>query len=296
MVNTGSEVVALADAVGWLVQLQVASPTPTPGGARGFEQFTPGNLLYAGLFLLSAYFLAKSVSYVLSAAADRVAENRFRVAMFIPLTKFLIYGGSLYVVARTLFELGTAQLVALSGLLGAAIGFGLKDLLADVVGGLVLVVEKPFQVGDKVAVGDQYGEVVDIGIRSTRLLTPNDTLVVVPNFNFFNEMVANANTSDAEMMVVVEFHLAPGADASRAADIVEDALVTSPYVYVSEDHPFTVLVEDDLYYRTITGKAYVNDLRNEHAFKSDVSERVLAAFRAEGIDSPRVPGADVGFQ
>jgi small-conductance mechanosensitive channel len=138
--------------------------------------------------------------------------------------------------------------------------------------------------------GEHYGEVVDIGVRSTTLVTPTDTLVVVPNFTLFNDSVANANTSDAEMLVVVEFYVDPDADVERATDIVEDALVTSPYVFVSDATPASVVVEDDLYYRTIRGKAYVNDLRSEVRFKTDVTERVLDAFDDAGIESPKVSG------
>lgn len=252
-------------------------------------QVSPERLVTAALVLVGAYLVARAASGLLTLAADRFATHRFRVTLLIPLVKFLVYGGAVYVVVRILFELSTTQLVAFSGLLGAALGLGLKDFLADIVGGLVVVVEQPYQVGDKVTLGDHYGEVVDIGLRSTKLLTPNDTLVVVPNFVFFNESIANANTSAAEMLVVVEFFVDPDADISVAVDVVEDALVTSPYVYVTDDHPATVVVEDDLYYRTVKGKAYVNDLRNEVPFKTDVTERVLAAFDREGIKSPKVP-------
>jgi hypothetical protein len=81
-----------------------------------------------------------------------------------------------------------------------------------------------------------------------------------------------------------------------ATDIMQDALVTSRYVYVDDDHPFTVVVADELYYRTIEGKAYVSDLRDEQRFRSDVTERVLAEFGARGIESPKVAagGAEVG--
>jgi small-conductance mechanosensitive channel len=239
--------------------------------------------------LVAGYLAAKLLSGLLTALADRLATDRFRVTLLIPVAKFVVYGGALYVVARLLFELSTAQLVAFSGLLGAALGLGVKDLLADIVGGLVLVAERPYRIGDKVAIGDHYGEVTDIGIRSTRLITPTDTLVTVPNYLFFDESIANANAGAAEMLVVVEFFIATDADVATARRIVEDALITSQYVYVTDDRPVSVLVEDDLHHRTIRGKAYVNDLRNEFAFKSDVTERTLEAFEKHGIESPQVP-------
>lgn len=260
-----------------------------PVGLQIGSQFTVENVVNAALVLVAAYLLARAVSYLLATVADRLTAHRFRVTLLIPLVKFGLYAGAIWIIVGLLFRLDTTQLIAFSGLLGAAIGLGLKDFLADVVGGLVLVLEQPYRIGDKVSVGDHYGEVTDIGIRSTTIVTPNDTAVVVPNFHLLNRSIANANTSDAEMLVVVEFYIAPDADVTEARSVVEDALVTSPFVYVDDDHPFTVLVEDDLYYRTVTGKAYVNDLRDEHRFKSDVTERVLDEFAARGIESPRTP-------
>lgn len=267
----------IVDGTGDGVVLQLADEIPV-------EAFVT-----AGVVLVVAYVLARVVSSLLSAAADRLTVHRFRVTLLIPLVKFGLYAGAIWVIVGLLFDLTTTQLVAFSGLAGAALGLGLKDFLADIVGGLVVVAEQPYRIGDKVSVGDHYGEVVDIGIRSTRIVTPEDTAVVIPNFHMLNRSIANANTGDAEMLVAVEFYVAPDADVTEARDVVEDALVTSPFVYVDDDHPFAVDLEDDLYYRTITGKAYVNDLRDELRFKSDVTERVLAEFAARGIESPKAP-------
>lgn len=252
----------------------------------GESQFTVGNVLNAALVLGLAYVVATAADLLLTRAADRLVQHRFRVALFIPVVKFLIYGTAIYVVFSFLFDLTQAQLVAFAGLFGAALGFGLKDLVADVIGGIVLVLEQPFQVGDKVSLGDHYGEILDIGVRSTTVRTPEDDVVVVPNFTLFNGSVVNATTGNAEMLVIVEFYISTEADVGRAIDVVEDALLTSPFVYVSDANPATVVVEDDLHYRTLRGKAYINDLRNEVAFKTDVTERVVETFSREGIASP----------
>jgi len=64
--------------------------------------------------------------------------------------------------------------------------------------------------------------------------------------------------------------------------------VTSRYVHLAPDRPHTVLVRDQPAYRTIRGKVYVNDLREEFAYASDVTRRVLAGFEPAGIDPPAV--------
>jgi len=251
----------------------------------------PGVYLEAVAVVVLTYVAARVASTLLSGFADRLITNRFRVTLLIPVVKIVIYSLGAYVVTSLLFELSTTQLVAFSGLLGAALGLGLQDLMADIFGGLVLVAEQPYRIGDKVSIGDHYGEVVDIGIRSTKLVTPNDTLVSVPNYLFFDTSIANANAGNAEMLVVVEFFIDTSADIRTVRRIVEDALATSQYVYVSDALPIEVVIEDELNYRVIRGKAYVNDLRNELTFKTDVTERVLDEFATRGIASP---AAEIG--
>ncbi|MFB6220606.1 MAG: mechanosensitive ion channel family protein [Halolamina sp.] len=249
----------------------------------------PSVVLHSIAVLLAAYLLARFGSAAISAFAERVPRRRIAIKMFIPVVRFLIYGVAVYLVAGPLLQLSTTQILAVSGLLGAALGFGLKDLFAGVIGGLVIITEKPYRVGDKVAIGDHYGEVTGIGLRATTLTTADDNAVRVPNATLFTSSVANANAGAPTMMVVVEVAVAQGADIGPATDIVEEALITSKYVFVDDSHPATVVVDDQAYYRTIKGKAYVADLRDEFAFASDVTERSLAAFEREGIETPELP-------
>ncbi|WP_435333269.1 mechanosensitive ion channel family protein [Haloarchaeobius sp. TZWWS8] len=238
-----------------------------------------------------AYLLVQTFGFVVSKLAERTVKHRITVKMVLPLFKALVYGAVTYYIVGGVLALTPNQLLAISGLIGAAIGFGLKDLFSSIFGGLILIVERPYKIGDKVTLDGHYGEVTDIGIRSTRLQTPNDTLVVVPNDSVFSGAVANANAGQAEMLVVVEFYVSADADLERAMHIVEEAMVTSRYVFVSEKRPFVVLTEDELYYQVVRGKAYVNDTRNEFVFKSDVTRRVREQFVTEGIEKPSpVPG------
>lgn len=239
--------------------------------------------------LVAAYLATRVVGYVLTAVAERIPHRMVSIKIVIPIARVLIYGTAAYLVLGPLLQLSTAQLLAVSGLFGAALGFGLKDLFAGLIGGLVLVTERPYEVGDKVTIDGDYGEVTDIDLRATTLKTPDDSAVSIPNGTMFVANVSNANDGQPEMMVVIELAVIASADVDRASAIVKEAMVTSKYVYVDDDHPFTVLVEDESYYRSIRGKAYVADLRDEFAFASDVTERSMAAFASEGIEMPEAP-------
>lgn len=208
--------------------------------------------------------------------------------MLIPLLKFSIYGFALYFILARILVVTSQQLLGVGVLLGAAIGFGLKDLFAGVIGGILISLGKPYQVGDKIKIGDFYGEVKDIGLISTTLVTPNDDLVSVPNYLVFTQPVASANAGNREMMVIIDLYVDHSADAGLALKILKEAVITSMYVFISKKHPVITLVKEYPYYRRLRAKAYVTDLRYEFPFESDVTRRSLDEFALRGIRSPKI--------
>ena len=208
------------------------------------------------------------------------------ITLVIPLAKLLVYAVAFYYIITAIIEPSLTQMVAFSGLFGAAIGFGLKDLFADIVGGIVIIVEKPYQIGDKVTIGDKYGEVKDIGIRSTQIQTPADEMISMPNYSIFSQPVTSGNSGDLAMMVVIDLFIHPESDADAAIKILREALITSKYVIISKKYPFTVLLEDFPYYKRVRAKGYVNDLRQEFEFKSEVTRRAWVEYRQLGIRPP----------
>lgn len=257
-------------------------------------QIGSGDILGGLVLLLGAYLLVRLVAVVVTALSERTVKYRITAKMILPVFKAFVYAAVVYYILP-LDVLTPSQLLAVSGLIGAAIGFGIQGLISSLLGGLIIILERPYKVGDNIEFGDTndygpyYGEVTDIGIRATTIKTPDDTDVIIPNDAVFKSSVANTNAGSPEMQVAVEFYVAADADVERAKAIVEEALVTSRYVFVTDDHPTIVLEEDDPYYWTIRGKAYINDTRNQFAYKSDVTRRVRRAFEAEGIEKPE-PG------
>lgn len=245
-----------------------------------------GLILYIVFIIVVAYILTYLLSFLLVRISERIGWYRTSITMIIPLLKLLIYAVALYYIITATIELSLTQTIVVSGLFGAAIGFGLKDLFADIVGGIVIIFEKPYQIGDKVTIGDKYGEVKDIGIRSTRIQTPADEMVSVPNFSVFTQPVTSGNAGDIAMMIVTDLFIHPESDADTALKILKEALITSKYVIISKKYPFTVLLDDFPYYKRVRAKGYVNDLRQEFEFKSEITRRAWAEFQRTGIRPP----------
>ncbi|MDN7023359.1 mechanosensitive ion channel [Methanoculleus sp. FWC-SCC1] len=247
-----------------------------------------GTVFFILYVLVIAYLLVKAVAYILKRIAERPGQRRMVFTMLIPLTRLIIYVSALYLILQAIFNPTVSEIVALAVIFGAAVGFGLKDIFADILGGIVISFERPYQIGDKISAKGHYGEVVDIGLRATRILTPDDTLVSIPNVAVFSEATASSNAGKTEMMVVVDLFIDHGNDPELAMAILKDAVVTSKYVYVSPTCPFTILLEDFPFYKRVRAKAYVNDLRYEFEFRSEVTRRTWREFRQQGIAPPRL--------
>ncbi len=244
-------------------------------------------IVHVILVLVLAYVSTRIVAFLLTRFSERFHWLRLGIKMEIPLAKLAIYGFAVYHILGSIFQLSTSQLIALSGLVGAAVGFGLKDLIAEIVGGIVLVLDKPYQIGDKVRIDGHYGEVTDIGLRATRLVSPDDSLIVVSNQRMITQVLANATAGSLEMQVVIDLFIDSSSDASRAMKILRDAAVTSRYVYISSKRPVTIFLKDYPFYKRVRARVYVNDLRYEFKFESDVTKRAWDAFLEAGIEPPK---------
>ncbi|MCL7410819.1 MAG: mechanosensitive ion channel family protein [Methanosarcinaceae archaeon] len=247
-----------------------------------------GTILDSILILIFAYILNRIITFILTWLSENVGIYRINVKMVIPLLKYSIYIIAIYYILNDVLNLSSEHLIVFGGLLGAGIGFGLKDLFADVVGGIVITLEKPYQIGDKIKIRDNYGEVSDIGIRATKIITFDDDLVSIPNFLIFSESVASANSGNPEMMKVIDIYIDHDSDTELAIKILKEALITSKYVFISKKRPYTVLIKDHPYYKCLRAKAYVNDLRYEFEFESDVTRRTLNEFSKNSIKTPKL--------
>jgi small-conductance mechanosensitive channel len=112
---------------------------------------------------------------------------RFMLRQVEPPLRIAIWFGAILLSAEVLAPSQDAFLAAL-GSAALAIGLGLQDLIKNLIGGMVIVVDRPFQIGDRVKLAEAYGEVKQIGLRSTKVYTDTGMLVTIPNSDFESAM------------------------------------------------------------------------------------------------------------
>lgn len=226
----------------------------------------------------------RALVWMLDTLAERNASRRLFYKRLVPIVRIVLWIFAAYLIVRVIFQVDAQGIVAAAAAVGVAVGFAAQDLLKNLFGGLILVFDQPFQSGDKISVGGTYGEVVSIGLRSTRIVTPDDNLVSVPNSQVVDQQVANANAGELNCQVVTDLYLPGWVDEAQAKTIAFQAAASSKYVYLKK--PIVVLVSDvfkETFLTRIRVKAYVLDPRLEFMFQSDVTERARAGFRDAGL-------------
>lgn len=171
-------------------------------------------------------------------------------------------------------------LLAAGGSIAVAVGLSLKDLVASIIAGLILLFDRPFQVGDRVSFEGFYGEIRSIGLRAVRLNTLDDNLVTIPNSKFITDAVSCGNAGALDMMIVVKFHFDLHVDIQKVSSLLRDIISTSNYVYLKK--PIKILVQEEIIggrpIIIITGKFYVLDVKYEKTIESDIYYRANRAF------------------
>jgi small-conductance mechanosensitive channel len=225
-----------------------------------------------------AYLVVRILTILLWYLAERLPYHRILIKTLIPFVKIIVYIAALYGIAIVISSpyANINELLAFILLFGVILAFGIKDLFSNIVGSTVIMLEKPFQIGDMVTFGDHYGEVTDINLRSTRLVTPERSVVSIPNLMIFNEPVTSSNSGNLVMMVITDLYIDTGSDEEKALRIARDVAVTSQYAIVSKKYPCTVRLDDYPFYRRIRVRVYVNEISYEFEMKTDITRRAWA--------------------
>jgi MscS family membrane protein len=235
------------------------------------------NVLWALVFLAGGYALIKVVTKTLEFFAERSTRMRITIKGLIPLVRILLWIGIIAWVIKGIFNPPLEMLMAGLASVAIAVGLAAQDLLKNIFGGLMVLIDKPFQIGDKIQVGKHYGEVIEIGLRTTRIVTPDDSMVVIPNMELMNSSVSNANSGELNCQVIAEIILPIDVDTQQARKIAIEAAQVSKYIYLKK--PIIVLFSNEMHqhksFLKMRLKAYVMDIRHEFPFQSDMTEIVL---------------------
>lgn len=249
-----------------------------------------GGVITGVVVLIGTWFAVRILTGTLTTLGDRFVAKRLILAQIATLSRFVLYLLGLVAAVAVSIQLSKEVILALTGTAAVTIGFALKDLAASVLAGVTIIIDRPFQVGDRVTFGGYYGEITEIGLRSVRLVTLDDNVITIPNNKFLTEVVSSGNLGALDMLIQTDFYIGIDQDVALAKRLVTEAITSNRYAYLKK--PWTVgvaqVVQENYFALRIRSRVYLLDVKYENALQTDVTERVMTAFRNHGIRPPAV--------
>lgn len=244
--------------------------------------------LLANLLIAAATFAAYYLLWFLLDLAVRRVSRRFEADAtnreFVRMVlKFAVLTlGTVSALAAV--GVNTASLLASLGIAGLTIGFAAKDALSNMISGLLIYWDRPFVIGDLLEVGDHYGRVDRITLRSTRVITPDGRMLAVPNTEIINTTVASY-TNFPNLRIDVPVTIGLKEDIGRVRHILL-SLVQDAEVWLDTPRPLVVVTELNDYNLKLVLMAWAHDERRHLALRSALRESVFVALTTAGVDMP----------
>jgi MscS family membrane protein len=196
---------------------------------------------------------------------------------------FLI--GTALVITLKHFNYDILSLVTALGVGSLAIGLAAKDTLANMVSGFTLMIDRPFRIGDRISLGGQIGDVIDIGLRSTKIKSGDNTFLVVPNSELCNSTVVNMAFPDLKVTGRINVVVAYGTDVDNAKSVLVGSAASIPEV-LTDPAPqayFTSFGENGLNFALVY---WVADYNQSFAITDRINCAIIANFRKNSINIP----------
>ncbi|MEO8904879.1 MAG: mechanosensitive ion channel domain-containing protein [Polyangiaceae bacterium] len=240
--------------------------------------------------VLGAIFLLRLVESVGQRLSTRFSNRRLTIQKIQTSARFLLYILTFTIALSLSIRLDSTTLTVIGGALAFSVGFALRDLVASFIAGITIMFDRPFQVGDRVAYGGEYGDIIKIGLRSVRMNTLDHNIITIPNNKVFTDVTSSANYGALEMQVAMDFYIGIDQDAKLAAELIREACLNSPYVFLAQPIPVLakqVILQDYVAFH-LKVRPYVYDCKFEKPFETDVHFRVLEAFQDHHIGPPAI--------
>lgn len=247
----------------------------------GNFSFTIGNILLFLLIVWIAHIIQKYVAYFFGEIDDEDEETinkKQHSKLLITRLLLLILG---YLLAISAAGIPLDKITIVLGALGVGVGLGLQNIVNNFVSGVILIFDKPIQIGDVIDVGTQSGRVKTIGLRTTKIDTSNGAEVIVPNGNILSQNIVNWTYTNNSKLVDMSFTLQGEISQEQIKATIISSIKEIPTIY-SEKEPrlFYNFISDTKYQLKI--QFWCNIYRTEAAI-SEARIVLYEEFKKQGV-------------
>lgn len=253
-------------------------------------------LLHALFVILMASPVRRLLVFILVYLERNVVaktETRVDDILFDLLNKFL--GVIIYITAIVMaldfIGVNIVPFIAGAGVAGVAIGFAAKDTLSNLIAGVLLIIDRPFEVGDRIEVwrapkgSSTWGDVVDVGLRATKIKTTDNIVVIIPNNQIMTRDIINYSTLSENIRVRINIGVAYDTDIEKAKALIIEVANTLDWVMKSPA-PKVVVRNFGEFAVALQLRVWIGNARRRMDTISIITDRVKTVFDREGIEIP----------
>lgn len=243
----------------------------------GSIKITLGNALYFMIIIYIAHWLQRNLDVLFSGVqGKRFDQSSNKNSTKITLLRLLIviFGFLLGIAA---LGIPVDKLTIILGALSVGIGLGLQNIVNNFVSGIILIFEKPFDIGDFIELGDKKGRVQKIGIRSSTLLTQNGAEIIIPNGDLLSGRLVNWTLSTSYSKSEILIKVKPSVTQALLTEKVNQALYNNAFS-IKEISPIILFNSAGNDYRAFIIQCWIVNIYQEAVFKSALIEQLINKF------------------
>lgn len=247
----------------------------------GSAFFTLGGVLLFFMIIWIAHLLQKYVGYFFGDTGndDEVYNKGQRSRLLIARLILLCLG---YLLAVAASGVPVDKITIVLGALGVGIGLGLQNIVNNFVSGIILIFDRPLQIGDSVEVGNKTGRVREIGLRSSTLVTGNGAEVIIPNGDILGQQIVNYTLSNNHIRLEMAFAVKGSDDMEVVGSGIKKIIAQSPFALKGKDPSilYTGVIDNGF---ELKAYFWCADVFKQGDAKSDVLMRLHKELPAYGL-------------
>ncbi len=238
------------------------------------------------LLLTVAFLLTSTVLQAIRRFFTRKMEADDKLK-FISIFKFIKYLVYVIVILFTMSAAGIniTILITASAALFVGLGLALQEIFQDIIGGIFIIVDKSLRVGDIIEIDNKVGKIFEIKLRTTRAITRDDKVIIIPNHKFISDIVYNYTQNHKTTRELVRIGVAYGSDVELVTQILLD-VVKSQRTILKSPKPFVIFEDFGDSALIFAVNFYITDSFTDPRVKSEVRYKIDAEFRKHKISIP----------
>jgi small-conductance mechanosensitive channel len=177
------------------------------------------------------------------------------------------------------------SLAVVFGLLSVGIGFGLQNVTANFISGLIIMFERPISVGDRVEVDGIEGDVTEISIRSTKIRTVNNISIIVPNSKFVENNVVNYSHGDPSFRLDINVGVSYASDLDTILKAMNEIADENPNVMSNPEHEVHLVEFGDSSWN-MQLRLWIANVKDRYRFRNEIHQAIVRKFDKYEIEIP----------